>query len=224
MFYFAEVGKHFRRWFNCSLDPTHKQSSITQTTALDRSEGLDNEYHTAVGDVKKSAEAIYLHPLSSFRGLVLMHSHICSGGLHLRHIAQVLEMSRMSRRPHTTGEPLEGTDEAQGWCSCYTSTLLGGLGRNFASRKRTKCLWLSREVQHSQLHKRKRKTERRQETKRQGENQEEKDRASPGAEVVSLLGRSKGFPEMKHFIIISVVKKSLPERKNQSRYNMLQVM
>lgn len=44
----------FRRSLNCSVDPTNKQSSITQTTALDRSEGLDNEYHTAVGDVKVS--------------------------------------------------------------------------------------------------------------------------------------------------------------------------
>lgn len=110
----------FRRSFNCGIDPTHKQSSITQTTALDWSEGLDNEYHTAVGDVNKSAKAIYLHPLSSFRGLVLMHGDICSGGLHPRHIAKVLEMSRMSQRLHVPGEPLEGTDEAQGRCSCYT--------------------------------------------------------------------------------------------------------
>lgn len=55
------------RLFNCSTDPTHKQSAITQTTAPDLSEGLDNEYHTAVGDVKKSPQAVYLHPLSFFQ-------------------------------------------------------------------------------------------------------------------------------------------------------------
>lgn len=204
----------FTRSFNCHIDPTHKQSAITQTTALDWSEGLDNEYHTAVGDVKKSTQAVYLHPLFSFRGLVLMHSHICSGGLHLRHIAKVLEMSQMSQRPHVPGEPLEGTDEAQGRCSCYTLTQFGGPGRNFSSRKWTKCLWLSREVQHSQLHKREKKTERRQETKRQGEYQEEKDRDPLGA-VVSLSELSKSFPEMKHFIIIFVVKKVYQKEKSK---------
>lgn len=48
-----------------------------------------------------------------------MHGDICSGGLHPRHIAKVLEMSRMSQRLRIPGEPLEGTDEAQGRCSCY---------------------------------------------------------------------------------------------------------
>lgn len=124
----------FRRLFNCSINPTHKQSSITQTTALDWSDlGLDNKYHTAV-DVKvsrgrlSSSTFFFQRPGSDAQ-------HICSGGLRLRHTVKVLEMSEMSRQPHVPVEPLEGTDETQGRCSCYALTLLRGLGRNFASRK-----------------------------------------------------------------------------------------
>lgn len=67
-----------------------------------------------------------------------MHSHICPCGLGLRHIAKVLEMSRMSQRPHVPGEPFEGTDEAQGRCSCYALALLGGLRKEFCQQKANK--------------------------------------------------------------------------------------
>lgn len=51
-------------------------------------------------------------------------------------------------------------------------------------------------------------------TKRQGENQKEKDKRFPGGRWHhSFSELSKHFPEMKHFIIIFVVKKSLAERK-----------
>lgn len=136
---------------------------------------------------------IFIHFLSFQRPGSNAQPHLFWWFTSQTHSESLGNVSDVTATTHFPGEPLEGTDEARGRCSWYTLAPLEGLCENFACRTRTKCLWLSMEVQHSQIYKRERKTWEEARNKKTGWKSERKRKRVPRASGITLKSQSQNF-------------------------------